>query len=369
MPKSQKKLKAWMVAGSDEAGVKKAAQELASKLAPGADAFGLEIVDGSADSVEAALEALQQTITGLLTLPFLGGGKLVWLKSATMLADTVAGRSDAVAATVEKLCEVLEEGLPEGVQFLLSALAPDKRRSGYKKLAKFCETRVVDLPDLGFRGGEEALIEWMASKARQRGLSLEAEALEVLAARVGLDAPQLEAELDKLETAFSQGHLISAAEVRELVPQTREGGIFDLSGAILRRDLGEALETLDQLFAQGEKAVGILLAAVVPTVRNLLLVKDLMARHRIPPANFPGQFTNALNRLASPDVAHLPRKKDGTLNAYPLALASAHASNFSLEELERGFQQCAQIATRLFSGNTEDEVLLARLLAGLLARE
>jgi len=362
-------MNAWMVAGTDEAGVKKAARELADKLAPGADAFGLEVVDGAVDGVEAATEALAQTAAGLLTLPFLGGGKLVWLKSATMLSDTVCGRAESVIQGVEKLADVLQEGLPTGVKFLLSAVAPDKRRTGYKRLAKLCETQIVDLPDLGFRGGEEALTDWMASKARARGLNFQAEALDVLAARVGLDAPQLEAELDKLETAFGHGHPIRAADVRDLVPQTREGGIFDLSGCILRRDFGGALATLEQLFAQGEKAVGILLAAVAPTVRNLLVVKDLMARLRLPPATTPGQFAAALNRLPPSEIAHLPRKKDGGLNTYPLGLAAAHASNYSLAELERGFMDCAETAARLFSAGTEDDVLLARLLAGLLSRE
>ena len=97
--------------GSDEAAVRKAASALARELAPGADVFGLETIDGAVDSVDAAAKCVQETMQSLLTLPFLGGSKLVWLKNASFLADNVAGRSESVLAALEKLCEVLNSGL------------------------------------------------------------------------------------------------------------------------------------------------------------------------------------------------------------------------------------------------------------------
>ena len=44
----------YFLTGSDEAAVKKAASALAQKLAPGADAFGLETIDGAVDNVDAS---------------------------------------------------------------------------------------------------------------------------------------------------------------------------------------------------------------------------------------------------------------------------------------------------------------------------
>ncbi len=358
----------FFVTGSDEVGVKKTAVALAESLAPGADAFGIEVVDGAVDSAEAAVGKIEDALSAVLTLPFLGGEKLVWLKSASFLSDTQAGRAESVVSAVERLCEVLASGLPEGVRFLLSAVQPDKRRSGYKTLSKLCETKVVDLPDLGFRGGDEAIVEWTASEARKRGLQFSPEGVDALAARVGLDAAQLANELDKLESAFGKAGRIGAEDVRLLVPQTRAGGIFDLSEAILRRDLPLALDTLAQLQRQGEKGVGILLAAIVPTVRNLLLMRDLMARFRIVPTQYSKQFAGELERLPKEVTSHLPRKKDGALNAYPLSLAAIHASNYSLTELDGGLRACAEAAQQLFTGTVGDDVVLARFLLGFLGR-
>ncbi len=357
------------ITGSDEAGVKKQAAELAKSLAPDADAFGLETIDGAFDTVDAAAGAITETIQSLLTLPFLGGTKLVWLKSASFLADTIAGKSELVVDGLEKLCKVLEAGLPEDVTFLLSAPQPDKRRSAYKTLVKLASTTVVDLPSLGFGGGEDQIIDWTATRVRAAGLRLSADAIETLAARIGLDSRQLDSELEKLSTAFGTATPVDADAVRELVPQTREGGIFDLSNAISKRDLPLALETLAQLFRQGEKGVGILLAAIVPTVRNLLCAKDLIARHKLPQPSHAKSFEGSLNRLSESALSHIPRKKDGTFSTYALGLAAVSSSHYALAELEAGFRACAEANQTLLSGNLTDEIIITRLLVGLLSRE
>jgi DNA polymerase III, delta subunit len=359
----------YFVTGSDEAAVKKAARALAEKLAPGADAFGLETIDGAVDTVEACVRAVEDTVQALLTLPFLGGSKLVWLKSATFLSDNVTGRSDSVLEALEKLCNVLKEGLPDGVTFLLSATQPDKRRTTYKTLTKLAQTEIHDMPDLGFRAGEEEIIEWTTARVRHRDLQLSPEAVETLAARVGLDTGQLDTELEKLETAFGKSRPISADDVRFLVPQTREGGIFDLSDAVARRNLPLALDTLQQLMRQGEKGVGILLAAIVPTIRNLLLVKDLLVRHKISPPTQANYFANSLKRLPESAVSHLPRKKDGSLNTYPLGIAAMNSTHYTLPELDAAFAECAAANQELLSGRMSDDVILARLLIGILSRK
>ena len=82
------------VVGSDESVVKTAAAELAASLTPAAAGdFGLEIIDGCADNAEQAAARIRSTIEALQTLPFFGGGKLVWLKNVNFLADNKLGSS------------------------------------------------------------------------------------------------------------------------------------------------------------------------------------------------------------------------------------------------------------------------------------
>ena len=358
----------YFISGSDEAAVKKAASELAAKLAPGADVFGLEIIDGGVDSVDAAIARTRETMQSLSTLPFMGGTKLVWLKSASYLADSVAGRSENVITAVEQLCDLLDEGLPDGITFLLSAPAADKRRSAYKRLSKAGSTTLHDKPSLGFGAGEEEIINWTMQQARARGLKISADAVEVLAARVGLDSAQLHSELDKIETAFGPGHPIGERDVRDLVPATRESGVFDIGNAISARNLPLALETLEQLFYQGEKGVGILLASIVPTTRNLLLAKSLLIRHKLRPPAEANYFASALAKLPSEETDFLPRKKDGSLNAYGLGIAAKNSVHYSLEELQCAFHKCADANLQLITSQGAEDVVLTRLLIGFMAR-
>lgn len=355
------------VTGSDEAEVKKVALELARKLAPNDDPFALETVDGAVATADEAADKVSETIQALLTVPFFGGAKLVWLKSAGFLSDTPAGRSEGVGAKLEQLGDLIEQGIPEGVQFLFSAPVPDKRRAGYKRFTKLGQTTLCDKPDFGFNATEEDIERWVAERAEANGARLSPEAIEVLTARVGAETRQLDQELEKLSLAYGGEKPITAEQVRELVSATRAGGIFDLSNSLAARDLKGTLDCLRQLLRQKESAIGILLAAIIPTIRNLLLAKDLMQRYRLQPPAQAFQFSTALNRLPEEATSHLPRKKDGSVNAYGVGLAAKQSGKFTLEELRRNLALCRQCNLDLVSSQLDDETLLSRLLIQLLS--
>src|SRR3954471_276308 len=110
------------VVGSDESEVKRVAAELAQKLTPpDAGDFGLEIVDGCADNSDQAASRIRSTIQALQTLPFFGGAKVVWLKNANFLADSVIGRSATVQDALEELADVINSDFADGITLLFSA--------------------------------------------------------------------------------------------------------------------------------------------------------------------------------------------------------------------------------------------------------
>jgi DNA polymerase-3 subunit delta len=355
------------ITGSDEAEVKKAATELAAKLAPSDDPFGIETIDGAVGTVDEAVTKIQSTIEALLTIPFFGGGKLVWLKSATFFADSVMGRSESVTSAIERLLQVLSGPLGDGVVCLISAPESDKRRTAYKTLIKIASVQVFDKPDFGWGATEADLVDWVAKRVDEKGLRLDSDAVQLLTARVGTETRQLDTELEKLALAFGPSAVITESNIRDIVPATRAGGIFDLGNAIAKRDLALCVNTLDQLLYQGEKAVGILLAAIVPTMRNLLAVKALMDEHHLQPPAQPQFFAGVLKKLPDSATRHLPRKKDGTINVYPLGLAAASVRRYTLAELRNGFLACAQANRDLVTSRLPDEVVLHRLLVQVVA--
>jgi DNA polymerase-3 subunit delta len=156
--------------------------------------------------------------------------------------------------------------------------------------------------------------------------------------------------------------------VRELVPLSRAGVIFELGNALAACDLERALKLVKGLLDQGETAIGILLVAILPTIRNLLLAKDLMERNRIPRPHAPFNFISALNRLPADATEHLPRKKDGSINGYALGLAAQQAHRFETSQLIAGLEACLEANLRLVTSQLDHELVLTEIVVKLLAR-
>lgn len=355
------------VVGSDESEVKRAASELAAKLTPpDAGDFGLEVIDGCGDNAEQSAARVRAAIEALQTLPFFGG-KLVWLKNANCLGDTVIGRSATVQTALEELGDVLEAGLAADVTFLISATEVDKRRSFYKALSKRAELEIIDKLDASRSGWEEEATEIVRGRAKARGLRFQEEALELFVLLTGGDTRQIENELEKVDLYVAGDRSVTTDEVRTLVPLSRAGVIFELGNALAGCDLDRALALVRSLLDQGESAIGILLVAILPTVRNLLLAKDLMERHRLSRPSAPFSFISAINRLPAQAAEHLPRKKDGSLNAYALGIAAMSAHRFETAQLVAGLEACLEANVQIVSSQLDHELILTEIVVKLLA--
>ena len=371
MPKAKTKVATaniHAILGSDEADVKRVAAQLAQELAPvAAGDFGLDIIDGTAENLEQAATRIRSTVEALQTLPFFGGAKVVWLKNANFLGDNQLGRAASVQTALAQLADVIEEGLAPGITLLLSAIDVDKRRSFYKTLSKCAELQVFDKLDSSRIGWEEEASELVQRLARKRKLQFENGALELFVLLTGGDTRQIENELEKLDICLGEKRRVDAELVRELVPLSRAGVIFELGNALAERDLERALRLVRRLLDQGESAIGILLVAILPTVRSLLLARDLMERHRLPRPHVPFQFISALNRLPPNATEHLPRKKDGSINAYALGIAAQNAHRFETAQLIAGMQACLEANLKLVTTQLEHELVLTELVVRLLA--
>ena len=370
MPKAKTKsdtANIYGVVGSDEGEVKRVAAELAQKLvSQDAGDFGLEVIDGVTDNGEQADARIRSTIEALQTLPFFGSTKLVWLKNANFLGDDPKARSAAVQSALEELSTLIDSGFGPEVTLLISATEVDKRRSFYKTLVKRAELQVFDRLDSARAGWEEEATEIVRQRAKKRKLQFDDDALDLFVLLTGGDTRQIENELEKIDTFLGKDRSVRVEFVRELVPVSRAGVIFELSNALARRDLELALTLVRRLLEQGESAIGILLAAIAPTVRNLLLAKDLMEQHGIRRPHSPFQFIAAMNRLPGRATEHLPRKKDGSINAYSLAVAAQHVHRFAASELIEAMRACLDANVKLVTTQLDHELILTEIVVKLL---
>jgi DNA polymerase-3 subunit delta len=355
------------VVGSDESEVKRVAAELAAQLTPeGAGEFGVDVIDACADNVDQAAARIRSAIEALQTMPFFGGSKLIWLKNANCLGDSVIGRSATVQNALEDLAEILDAGIAPDVTLLISATEIDKRRSFYKTLQKRGDVQVIDKLDASRSGWEEEATEIVRGRARARKLQFDEEALDLFVLLTGGDTRQIENELEKLELYVGTA-VVTAEDVRRLVPLSRAGVIFELGNALAACDLKRALTLVKRLLDQGETAIGILLVAILPTIRNLLLAKDLIERHRLARPSAPFTFISVVNRLPASATGHLPRKKDGTVNAYALGLAAINAHRFTNGQLIAGLEACLEANLQLVTSQLDHELVLTEIVVKLLA--
>ena len=92
-----------------------------------------------------------------------------------------------------------------------------------------------------------------------------------------------------------------------------------------------------------------------------------MTRHKLSRPQQPFFFGKTLEKLPAAATAHLPRKKDGTVNAYVLGLAAIHAHRYQMAELRVAFRACLEANLRLVTSSMEAEVVLSQLLVRIIA--
>jgi len=351
--------------GSDEGKVKEAAFRLSQKIAPKDDEFGLEIVSGGADNAEHATRIIGSTIEAIQTLPFFGGDKVVWLQGATFFGDTQTGKAESVLRSVDALSDLLAAGLPSDVKLIISASEVDKRRSFYKKISKLGDVKVFDKVDIRKADWASKMVPDVKAMAQEMNLELSSHVAELFIMRIGPDSRQLRSELEKL-SLFIGDRAASEQDVRDISATSNSGVIFEIGEALSRRNLPLAQELIEQQLKRGENAVGILLAAIVPKIRNLLHAHDLMSRHGVRAFNYK-QFQSDIERLPASETAHLPKAKTGGLNVYPLFMTVKSSGKFSVDELRAALDACLEANLRLVTTGLDPALVLNQLVARVLA--
>ena len=356
-----------VVVGTDEGQVKEEALRLYRELTGGVDdGFTHETIEGTADNSDMAHDICAATVQSLLTLPMFGGDKVVWLKNASFLGDDVTGRSERTLSGVEALQKVLDQGLPDGIHFLLTASAVDKRRSFWKSLSSRAEVRVFDKIDTSRSGWEDQVAQLVNDKAADLGIRFQRDAMTLFVMLAGEATRQITNELEKLDLSIAPRRTVEIDDVRAMVPLSRAGVIFEIGNSLQRGDAARAIVLIDQQLERGESAVGILRATLLPTVRNWFMAKLLVESSQIPTNNY-NSFSAAIDRLPELERAWLPQKKTGGVNSYPIFLAMPSTNAFTLDALRTAMESTLKADEALVTSGLNPRLVLHRLVAELSA--
>ena len=215
-------------------------------------------------SFEAESADMAEVLSVARTLPMMSRHRLVFITEIDRLLE--GGR------------RVLEDYLHAPADRCVVVLTASEidRRTGFFRLLKE-EAEILECPRL--KGPE--LERWVKAYLQGHGYRLSGTALKLLLDTVGSDLRMLVSEIEKIALCAGPGGVIPDAAVEEMAGATRQRGIFELTGAIGRRDVKGALRVLASLLDSGESSIGIV-AMIARHYRQVLIAKEMLESRRSP---------------------------------------------------------------------------------------
>ena len=252
-----------------------------------------DIFDGDSATINHLLGACR-------TLPMMAKRRLVTVRSAEEMAQKINDKDQ------KEFFAYLAAPEPTTV-LLLVATKFDARRTWVNeaKKHKWLVTCSVPTDD---READPWLTQWINGEMRARKITAENGVVERLVAWIGPELGMLSDALERL-SLYTAGAAITMAAVDALVTPVREIGSFDLSDAILMRDLPTALANIAQLRTQRGEAL-MILGSLGYSLRQMARAKQMLSVN--PEVNLskavymhgkpPGWLANAARRWTVPQV-------------------------------------------------------------------
>lgn len=122
---------------------------------------------------------------------------------------------------------------------------------------------------------DRELASWVAREASARKLAMDSDAALALADAAGPDLGRLSQALEQL-SLYTAGARVGRTDVEELIPETRERGVFELTKAIGQGDLPLALRLLANMLRNREAPLKIQFM-LVRQIRQIWRAKELAA--------------------------------------------------------------------------------------------
>jgi DNA polymerase III subunit delta len=189
---------------------------------------------------------------------------------------------------------------------------------------------------------DNALAGWLRAEARTRKLSIEPDAATALATLAGPDLGRLAQALEQLSIYVGGDRAIAVADVEDLVAETREHAVFELTKAIGAGDVVRSLALLANMLRNREPA---------------LRIQFMLARHL-------RQVWRA-KELAASGASRGDIASGVGINPYFLDDIMIPARRMSRAALERGFEWLYQADLALKTSRVEPELALSRLVQAL----
>ncbi|MEO8706536.1 MAG: DNA polymerase III subunit delta [Kofleriaceae bacterium] len=221
---------------------------------PAARGFNYDVVEGKASA--------QKIVALAQTLPMMAKFRMIFVRELAGITGDEA----------EPLLSYLAKPNPSSVIVGITSKL-DKRIKLYAQLSKKGFLHVLEAPKA------QALGAWVRAEAKELGVAMDAAAVSRLIDAVGGELSRLVLSIEQLGL-YAKGRAVTSEDVDELIADTRERSVFELTDAIGSADRGRALAAVSSLCDQRESAVGV----VVMLARH---VRQMAMVHKLRAANTP----------------------------------------------------------------------------------
>ena len=293
----------------------------------------------------------------------------------------------AGADAAQSLREAIEKGFPENTHLIVSADMTDKRTGLYKCFKKIGAVIDCSLPKddvwANKKAREAICRDHINGRLKARGKKATADAAAALIEMTGLSLRLLSVNIEKLMDYVGERERVTANDVASVLKRTREDPIYELTNAMAKRDIPNALFYLGSLISKKFHPLQALMALSNQT-RNLMAAKDFLespyGRAWVPGMSFGPFKTNVMpdiiafdaemaeiingweeatsngaegkktkKKKKQPSKAGLPLAKNPG-SPYPVYQTMLNAQRFSMGDLIHAFQRLSEADARLKSG-------------------
>lgn len=352
---------AYLLAGDDEFPRSNAARQLIGKLVPEPDqAFGLEIIEGKADTAEDVIGRIKACRDAILTAGFLmTGGKLVWWRDVSFLAEGLVTRNEEVKSQLKQLAEVIQSLPRDGNSLLVTASAIDRRSSFFKAFKEHHHVQEFTLPEKS-REVEQYVRTVSQTALREHGLRAPDSVLQAFVLRAGADARQIAGEAEKLDLFLGARREVTEDDVRAVVCAAASAGMWEFLDAVSERQAGAALAALRDMLANKESAVHIVIMAA-SRLRDIALYREAMDRGWVK-FRSGGSRDEAVWSALPPEVelALTTGLKRDPRSAHPFVMVKLcrQASRFSASHIGQAQRVVSETHEKLVSSRLPERYLL-----------
>ncbi len=362
-----------LLCGDDDLAVKQRAAHIYEKLCGDIGGMDHEIVEASGLTVADALKTLARLREALQTLPFFGGGKVVWFKNCDFLGDGRTATSKTVTEELADLAGMLKNFDWGDVRLLISADKVDKRKSFYKTLNKIGAVETFagwSENDRDWAGQAES---WARQQLRAQQKEISEDAVAQLVAYTGPNARQLNNEVEKLIVFVGEKRRIDLKDVESISTRNKQARAFALGDALGDRNLTALLRALDEelwaMKTDNKKSEIGMLYGLISKVRVMIFLKEMVAARWLRAGgNYQG-FKSQLDRVPPDAFPEDRRINPLSMNPYVLFKALPQAARYSRSELIRAMDLLLQCNRNMVSSGSDSALMLQKTLTEIVRRD